>query len=77
MAKRYSDVAIEQVPASTVEMADRRVDGIVRSCCRSEPNILKAIARSCYLQGVIDGAQVAAKRPEIAALDWPEAQEKV
>lgn len=73
MRKRYRDVAIEEVPASTVDMADRRVDAIVRSCCRWEPNIMQAIARSCYLQGVIDGAQLAAQRPDIAALDWSNA----
>lgn len=71
MTKRSSsDVAISNVPEATVDLADRRVEAIVRSCCRWEQNILQAIARSCYLQGVIDGAQVAAQRPEIAALDW-------
>jgi hypothetical protein len=44
--------------------ADARTDAIVRRCC-SDANIVESIARSCYVQGVWDGVQVALAHPEV------------
>jgi hypothetical protein len=64
MAKRKSETETMHVPHEYVAMADRRVAAIVRGCCYDE-NIVQSVARSCYLQGVWDGVQVAIARPEI------------
>lgn len=66
MGKRhYDEIGTEQVPEATAEMMWRRVDGIVRHCCLYEQNIVRAIALSCYMQGLIDGEQVAEKVAEL------------
>lgn len=48
-------------------MADARVAAIVRRACY-DSNIIESIARSCYLQGVWDGVQVAIAHPELLTL---------
>jgi hypothetical protein len=52
------------VPHEYMVFADRRIDDIVRRCCRDQ-NIVESVARSCYLQGLWDGVQVALDRPEL------------
>jgi hypothetical protein len=52
------------VPAEYMAFADRRTDAIVRRCC-SDPNIVESVQRSCYLQGLWDGVQVALAHPEL------------
>ena len=58
------EIETMQIPHEYAAMADRRIAAIVRRCCADE-NIIESIARSCYLQGVQDGVQVAIARPEI------------
>lgn len=55
------------IPHECGALADRRLEGFLRACSVEE-NVLKTLMRSCYLQGVYDGAQVAAQRPELIAL---------
>jgi hypothetical protein len=63
---RRQEIETLQVPHETMAFADARIAAIVRRCC-TDPNIIESIARSCYLQGVWDGAQVALARPEVLA----------
>jgi len=55
------------VPHEYMLLADRRTDAIVRRCC-ADQNIVESVARSCYLQGVWDGVQVAIAYPELLQL---------
>jgi hypothetical protein len=64
--RRRSTVETIFVPHAYMAFADRRTDDIVRRCC-ADPNIIESIARSCYLQGVWDGVQVAIAHPELLA----------
>lgn len=52
------------IPKDHADLADRRVFDIVRRCCH-DANIIESIARSCYLQGLIDGAYTAALTPAL------------
>lgn len=52
------------VPHEYMQFADQRTDAIVRRCC-ADPNIVESVQRSCYLQGLWDGVQVALAHPEI------------
>jgi hypothetical protein len=45
------------VPASVVAFIDRRTHALVRASW-SEPDIIKALARSCYHQGLEDALAV-------------------
>jgi hypothetical protein len=54
------------IPHEFMAFADARTDAIVRRCC-SDPNIVESVQRSCYLQGVWDGVQVALAHPELLA----------
>lgn len=56
-----------QVPEATADMVERRVAGINRRACFDQ-NIIRSIALSCYLQGLVDGVQVAAECPETVEL---------
>jgi hypothetical protein len=60
--KRRREIERWMVPEPLVDVAERRVAGLVRACCYEE-NIIRSIALSCYLQGLIDGDQVA-RRPQ-------------
>ena len=68
--KRPREIQTEHVPADTANMMHERTRAIVRHCCLYEQNIIEAIALSCYLQGLIDGTQVAHERPEVLRLLW-------
>lgn len=48
------DVERIQVPQKFVDLAERRTRAIVRASFH-ETNVLRAIALSCYLQGLEDG----------------------
>jgi hypothetical protein len=65
-ARRQPETETLQVPHEYMAFADARTDAIVRRCCR-DPNIVESVARSCYLQGVWDGMQLAIDRPELLA----------
>lgn len=59
------------VPHEHMAFADARVAAIVRRCCH-DANIIESISRSCYLQGVWDGVQLALARPEAMAALRPD-----
>jgi hypothetical protein len=54
----------EQLTSEQAEMIRLRTYDLVRACMY-DPNIIDCIARSCYVQGLLDGVQVADQRPEI------------
>ena len=56
--KQRSDIETILVPDSMIDMAWRRVKGIVRHSCLYDQNITRGIALSCYLQGLVDGESV-------------------
>ena len=64
MPKRKPETQTITIPHEYMAFADRRTAAIVRRCCYDQ-NIIESIARSCYLQGVWDGVQLAAARPEV------------
>lgn len=64
--KQPDRVVTERFPAAHVDMIDRRVWAIIRRCCY-DANIVESISRSCYLQGLIDGLQLAASDPDLVA----------
>jgi hypothetical protein len=55
-------------------MVDARIFDVIRACLH-DANIVESVARSCYLQGLIDGTQVAQQCPDTVKLLWgrPEA----
>jgi len=53
-----------QLPEGLIAIADARIAAIVRRCCY-DVNIVESVARSCYLQGVWDGVQLALTSPDI------------
>jgi hypothetical protein len=57
------EVETIELPAEHVAFADARIAALVRRCVLDE-NIVESVARSCYLQGVVDGVQLVAQRPE-------------
>jgi hypothetical protein len=65
-SRRVPTVETLMVPHEHMAFADRRIDDIVRRCCRDQ-NIVESVARSCYLQGVWDGVQLALAQPELLA----------
>ena len=62
--RRRPEVETLEVPETIVAMADHRTLAIVRRACL-DTNIVESVARSCYLQGVWDGVQVAIAHPEL------------
>ena len=62
--KRKPEVETISVPHEHMAFADKRTAAIVRRCC-FDTNIIESISRSCYLQGVWDGMQLAIQRPEM------------
>jgi hypothetical protein len=54
------------IPHEYMVFADARTDAIVRRAC-ADPNIVESVQRSCYLQGLWDGVQVAIAHPELLA----------
>lgn len=72
--KRKPETQTINVPHEYMAFADRRVAGIVRRCCYDD-NIIESIARSCYLQGVWDGVQLAVQRPEVLTYVAPTHEE--
>ena len=62
--RRKPEVETIMVPHAYMAFADRRIAAIVRRACY-DPNIIESISRSCYLQGVWDGVQVAIAHPEL------------
>ena len=61
---RTPEIETMQIPHEYAALADRRLAAIIRRCCFDD-NIVESVARSCYLQGIVDGAQVAAGRPDV------------
>lgn len=61
--KRKPEIETLQVPHEYIAFADRRIAAIIRRACWDE-NIVESISRSCYLQGVWDGVQLAIAHPE-------------
>lgn len=61
---KHPEVETMQMPEEYADLADRRVAAIVRRACLDH-NIVESVARSCYLQGVVDGARLVAERPEL------------
>lgn len=66
MSRRKPTTERIEFPEAMVDVAERRVDDLVRACMW-EPNILRSIALSCYLQGLWDGVQVVEHRPTLHA----------
>jgi hypothetical protein len=64
MPRRTPVVETIFVPHEYMAFADRRTDDIVRRCCH-DPNIVESVQRSCYLQGLWDGVQLAIAHPEL------------
>lgn len=64
--KRPPEVETLQVPHTIMAFADARVAALVRRCVH-DPNIVESVSRSCYLQGVWDGVQLALERPDVMA----------
>jgi hypothetical protein len=62
--RRKLEVETIMVPHEHMAFADKRTAAIVRRCC-FDTNIIESISRSCYLQGVWDGMQLAIQRPEM------------
>jgi hypothetical protein len=60
--RRRQETARVLFPTPLVNVAERRVEGLIRACCHEE-NIIRSLALSCYLQGLVDGDQVA-RRPQ-------------
>lgn len=56
--RRPPTVETIQVLEAQMAFADARIADIVRRCCL-DANIVESVARSCYLQGLVDGAQIA------------------
>ena len=61
---RPPEIETLQVPEAYMAFADRRIAAIVRRAC-SDSNIIESATRSCYLQGLWDGVQLARQRPEL------------
>jgi hypothetical protein len=64
MTKGTPEVETLQVPHEYMAFADRRIDAIVRRACH-DANIVESVARSCYLQGLWDGVQLAHSHPDL------------
>jgi len=62
--KRKPEVETIQVPEKYMAFADRRIAALVRRACW-DTNIVESATRSCYLQGVWDGVQLAISHPEL------------
>jgi hypothetical protein len=61
-------VRIVDISKGVAELADRRCKSIVRrtaTIAQYGTVDLSSLARSCYLQGVTDGVQLASSRPEV------------
>jgi hypothetical protein len=63
--RRPPETETLQVPHEYMQFADLRIGAIVQRCFL-DTNVIESISRSCYLQGVWDGAQLAIARPELA-----------
>lgn len=59
-----AEVETFEIPHEHMLFADHRVAAIIRRCCY-DPNIVESVSRSCYLQGLWDGLQLALDRPEL------------
>jgi len=64
MKKRTPEIETLQVPHEYMAFADARIAAIVRRACH-DANIVESATRSCYLQGVWDGVQLALARPDV------------
>jgi len=62
--RRRTDVETIELPPAWAAVIDSRTLDLIRRSCY-DLNIVESIARSCYLQGLLDGAQVAAERPDL------------
>jgi len=63
MTRRAETVTID-VPHEWMAFADARIAAIVRRACY-DTNIVQSATRSCYLQGLWDGLQLAIQKPEL------------
>ena len=52
---RPDAVELIEIPLNIAEIIDERVAPLIRVEARFAENIIVAIARSCYLQGAVDG----------------------
>ena len=63
------EVDLVEVSAELVAFADERLADLRRRCLEDEDDdYLLRLARSCYLQGLCDGAETCVRRPDVAAL---------
>jgi len=62
--KRRAETETIEMPPEYVAFADARIAAIVRRACHDD-NIVESAARSCYLQGVWDGVQLAMQKPTL------------
>jgi hypothetical protein len=60
--KRQPPTIREEVPEAFADMVERRCADLLRACTY-EPNMLKSLILSCYLQGCLDALQVVEQRP--------------
>lgn len=63
MRRRVATERVE-LPEQLTVFAEHRIHDLLRACVH-EPNMLRSLMLSCYLQGLADGAQVVEQRPEI------------
>lgn len=69
--KKTPTVETIRIPYEHMAFADARCADLVRRCCLDD-NIIESITRSCYLQGVQDGVQLALQRPDVVQVIAPE-----
>jgi len=61
---RHVETETIEIPHEYVAFADARIAAIVRRACY-DTNIVQSATRSCYLQGLWDGLQLAIRKPEL------------
>jgi len=61
---RIAETVTIDVPHEWMAFADARIAAIVRRACY-DTNIVQSATRSCYLQGLWDGLQLAIQKPEL------------
>ena len=62
--RRPPETETVQLPATQMAFVDNRIAAIVHRACH-DANIVESATRSCYLQGLWDGVQLALKNPEL------------
>lgn len=59
-------IRTERIPAEMAEVALGRCRGFLKASTY-DANMMESLMLSCYMQGLIDGWQVTAQRPELQA----------